>query len=66
MSAENLSVSNTLPNTTPGKAQPPKARAAEVLAEKSLMQLLPISLMRPKTVKKTVVYLPMHRKPNCR
>ena len=34
MSAENLSVSNTLPNTTPGKAQPPKARAAEVLAEK--------------------------------
>ncbi|MBE0508663.1 MAG: DUF5610 domain-containing protein [Marinospirillum sp.] len=34
MSAENLSLSNTLPNTTPGKAQPPKARAAEVLAEK--------------------------------
>lgn len=34
MSAENFSLSNTLPNTTPGNAQPPKARAAEVLAEK--------------------------------
>lgn len=35
MSAENLSLSNSLSKTTLGKANPPTARAAEVLAEKN-------------------------------